>query len=204
MEIRYNNEVKRRKETEEALAREKEELEQVKLQLVTLKIKHEDMCIKAEEFEGKSKSELILTIANLKQQLALEKLRKDAMRKEMDNALKLVNENTSKHQNMCIKAEELESKYKKELILRKAYNIDADAMREERDNAIKLVHEITTTKQEVMKDPQLTSDGYTYEAEAIKRWINKGHDTSPMTNLKLSHTNLVPNRALRSAIQELV
>ncbi|CAI9109299.1 OLC1v1009101C1 [Oldenlandia corymbosa var. corymbosa] len=56
--------------------------------------------------------------------------------------------------------------------------------------------------QEIMKDPVVAADGYTYEAEAIRGWIDGGHDTSPMTNLKLTHTNLVPNLVLRSAIQE--
>ncbi|XP_074273004.1 U-box domain-containing protein 33-like [Silene latifolia] len=56
--------------------------------------------------------------------------------------------------------------------------------------------------QEVMKDPHIASDGYTYEAEALKGWLDAGHDTSPMTNLQLAHCNLVPNHALRSAIQE--
>jgi serine/threonine protein kinase len=56
--------------------------------------------------------------------------------------------------------------------------------------------------QEVMRDPHVAADGFTYEAEALKGWLDSGHDTSPMTNLKLDHSNLVPNRALRSAIQE--
>ncbi|CAL9237096.1 unnamed protein product [Arabidopsis halleri] len=55
---------------------------------------------------------------------------------------------------------------------------------------------------EVMKDPQLASDGFTYEAKAISTWLQGGHETSPMTNTKLLHTKLVPNLALRSAIQE--
>uniref|UniRef100_A0A2P2JS06 RING-type E3 ubiquitin transferase n=3 Tax=Rhizophora mucronata TaxID=61149 RepID=A0A2P2JS06_RHIMU len=56
--------------------------------------------------------------------------------------------------------------------------------------------------QEVMQDPHVAADGFTYEAEAIRGWLDSGHDTSPMTNLKLEHCNLVPNHALRSAIQE--
>lgn len=56
--------------------------------------------------------------------------------------------------------------------------------------------------QEVMQDPHVAADGFTYEAEALKGWLDSGHDTSPMTNLKLAHCNLVPNHALRSAIQE--
>ncbi|XP_057499480.1 U-box domain-containing protein 33-like [Actinidia eriantha] len=56
--------------------------------------------------------------------------------------------------------------------------------------------------QEIMQDPHIAADGFTYELEALKGWLDSGHDTSPMTNVKLSHCNLVPNRALRSAIQE--
>ncbi|XWS46100.1 hypothetical protein CRYUN_Cryun14cG0034500 [Craigia yunnanensis] len=56
--------------------------------------------------------------------------------------------------------------------------------------------------QEVMQDPHVAADGFTYEAEALKGWLDSGHDTSPMTNIKLAHCNLVPNLALRSAIQE--
>lgn len=53
-----------------------------------------------------------------------------------------------------------------------------------------------------MQDPVVAADGFTYEAEALKGWLESGHDSSPMTNLKLLHCNLVPNHALRSAIQE--
>ncbi|KAF8765442.1 hypothetical protein HU200_008587 [Digitaria exilis] len=56
--------------------------------------------------------------------------------------------------------------------------------------------------QEVMSDPHIAADGFTYEAEAIIGWLDSGHDTSPMTNLKLEHFELTPNRALRSAILE--
>lgn len=56
--------------------------------------------------------------------------------------------------------------------------------------------------QEVMKDPQIAEDGFTYEADAIKGWLNSGHVTSPMTNLKLDHCDLIPNYALSYAIQE--
>ncbi|XVE77149.1 hypothetical protein DITRI_Ditri13aG0038200 [Diplodiscus trichospermus] len=56
--------------------------------------------------------------------------------------------------------------------------------------------------QEVMQDPHVAADGFTYEAEALRGWLDSGHDASPMTNIKLAHCNLVPNLALRSAIQE--
>ncbi|XP_078163385.1 U-box domain-containing protein 33-like isoform X2 [Carex rostrata] len=56
--------------------------------------------------------------------------------------------------------------------------------------------------QEVMKDPHIAADGFTYEAEAIEGWFDSGQVTSPVTNLKLVHHDLIPNRALRSAILE--
>uniref|UniRef100_A0A2N9FE11 RING-type E3 ubiquitin transferase n=1 Tax=Fagus sylvatica TaxID=28930 RepID=A0A2N9FE11_FAGSY len=55
---------------------------------------------------------------------------------------------------------------------------------------------------EVMQDPHVAADGFTYEAEALRGWLDSGHDTSPMTNVKLEHCNLVPNHSLRSAIRE--
>ncbi|KAK1434722.1 hypothetical protein QVD17_00472 [Tagetes erecta] len=56
--------------------------------------------------------------------------------------------------------------------------------------------------QEIMKKPVVASDGFTYEEEALRGWLESGHNKSPMTNLELASSNLVPNHALRSAIQE--
>ncbi|KAL6222826.1 hypothetical protein ACLB2K_006216 [Fragaria x ananassa] len=56
--------------------------------------------------------------------------------------------------------------------------------------------------QEVMKDPHVAADGFSYEREAIGEWLRMGRDTSPMTNLQLKHTILVPNRTLRYLIQD--
>ncbi|XP_078169067.1 U-box domain-containing protein 57-like [Carex rostrata] len=63
-------------------------------------------------------------------------------------------------------------------------------------------HFICPIYQEVMKDPCIAADGFTYDAEAIKQWLSTGHNTSPMTNLSLPHHDLIPNRVLRSAIHE--
>lgn len=56
--------------------------------------------------------------------------------------------------------------------------------------------------QEVMTDPHIAPDGFTYEGDAIKGWFDSGHKTSPMTNLKLANCDLLPNYALYYAIQE--
>ncbi|KAK6142129.1 hypothetical protein DH2020_006997 [Rehmannia glutinosa] len=55
---------------------------------------------------------------------------------------------------------------------------------------------------EIMHDPQVAADGFTYEGDALRGWLKSGRETSPMTNLKLSHSNLVPNHSLRLAIQD--
>ncbi|KAL3651563.1 hypothetical protein CASFOL_004565 [Castilleja foliolosa] len=56
--------------------------------------------------------------------------------------------------------------------------------------------------QDVMKNPHLAADGFSYEFEAIDEWLKTGHDTSPMTNLRLTHKLLTPNHTLRSLIQD--
>jgi hypothetical protein len=44
--------------------------------------------------------------------------------------------------------------------------------------------------QEIMHGPQIAADGFTHEGDAIREWLENGHDTSPMTNLKLNHLSL--------------
>ncbi|XP_061944361.1 U-box domain-containing protein 33-like [Populus nigra] len=56
--------------------------------------------------------------------------------------------------------------------------------------------------QEIMHDPQVAADGFTYEGEALRGWLANGRETSPMTNLRLDHLHLTPNHALRLAIQD--
>ncbi|KAJ1693745.1 hypothetical protein LUZ63_010443 [Rhynchospora breviuscula] len=60
---------------------------------------------------------------------------------------------------------------------------------------------ICPIRQEVMRDPHIAADGYSYEAEAIKGWFQSGYNTSPMTNLVLPHLEIFPNHTLLTAIQ---
>ncbi|KAF5751462.1 U-box domain-containing protein 33-like [Tripterygium wilfordii] len=55
---------------------------------------------------------------------------------------------------------------------------------------------------EIMHDPQLAADGFTYEGEALCEWLENGRETSPMTNVKVCHLHLTPNHALRLAVQD--
>lgn len=53
---------------------------------------------------------------------------------------------------------------------------------------------------EVMDDPVMSADGFTYERSAIATWFQR-HDSSPMTREVVPPT-LIPNRSLRSRIAE--
>uniref|UniRef100_A0A803VF37 WD repeat, SAM and U-box domain-containing protein 1 n=1 Tax=Ficedula albicollis TaxID=59894 RepID=A0A803VF37_FICAL len=52
---------------------------------------------------------------------------------------------------------------------------------------------------ELMKDPVIATDGYSYEREAMENWISNRR-SSPMTNLPLQSLMLTPNRTLKMAI----
>ncbi|XP_056134464.1 WD repeat, SAM and U-box domain-containing protein 1 isoform X2 [Lampris incognitus] len=53
---------------------------------------------------------------------------------------------------------------------------------------------------ELMKDPVIAADGYSYERGAIESWINTKNRSSPMTNLPLMTTLLTPNHTLKMAM----
>ncbi|KAK1300014.1 putative U-box domain-containing protein 50 [Acorus calamus] len=55
-----------------------------------------------------------------------------------------------------------------------------------------------------MKNPYIAADGFSYEEEAIEEWLHSGHETSPMTNLRLKHKDLTPNHTLRSLINDWI
>jgi len=57
---------------------------------------------------------------------------------------------------------------------------------------------------DVMADPVSTADGFSYEREAILEWFMLGNQTSPLTGAPLVRSDLVPNHALRAAIQQYV
>jgi hypothetical protein len=56
--------------------------------------------------------------------------------------------------------------------------------------------------QERMVDPVILMDGFSYERRAIENWL-RNHSRSPMTNIPLPNTVLIPNRTLRNIIQEI-
>jgi len=50
-------------------------------------------------------------------------------------------------------------------------------------------------------DPVIAMDGHSYERTAIEQWFQAGRLTSPVTNERLASSSLMPNYALRSAIE---
>ncbi|KAL8096033.1 U-box domain-containing protein 35-like isoform X2 [Apium graveolens] len=62
-------------------------------------------------------------------------------------------------------------------------------------------HFICPILREVMDDPHVAADGYTYDRKAINKWFLE-NDKSPMTNLPLLSKSLIPNHSLLSAIME--
>ncbi|KAG5547149.1 hypothetical protein RHGRI_012986 [Rhododendron griersonianum] len=55
--------------------------------------------------------------------------------------------------------------------------------------------------QEVMEDPYVAADGFTYEHRAIKAWLER-HSLSPVTKLRLEHKVIIQNHTLRAAIED--
>ena len=55
---------------------------------------------------------------------------------------------------------------------------------------------------EAFSDPVAAADGHSFERTYIEAWFRAGHRTSPLTGCILPHTNLLPNHALRNAVDD--
>jgi hypothetical protein len=56
---------------------------------------------------------------------------------------------------------------------------------------------------EIMRQPVIMQDGYTYEKQAITNWISR-NNRSPMTNLPISNFQMIPNLIVSQLVRELV
>jgi len=56
---------------------------------------------------------------------------------------------------------------------------------------------------DVMTDPVVSADGYTYERAAIARWFETSRK-SPVTGQTLPHADLVPNQSVRTLLKMLI
>ncbi|KAH7519234.1 hypothetical protein FEM48_Zijuj08G0014300 [Ziziphus jujuba var. spinosa] len=86
-------------------------------------------------------------------------------------------------------------------VLKRLVDIANASVKVERNNVYAPSHYYCPILQEIMDDPHIAADGFTYEYQAIKAWLEK-HKVSPSTKLKLEHTMLTPNHTLRSAIHD--
>ena len=55
--------------------------------------------------------------------------------------------------------------------------------------------------QVAMTSPVIAADGHTYERTAIQHWL-QGSSISPVASDKLSHSRLVPNMLVKSALAQ--
>lgn len=55
---------------------------------------------------------------------------------------------------------------------------------------------------EIMTDPVLCEDGFSYERAAILEWFGKDRNTSPMTNSVLTSTELFENNKMKKEIEK--
>ncbi|KAL0738945.1 hypothetical protein Bca4012_015155 [Brassica carinata] len=62
-------------------------------------------------------------------------------------------------------------------------------------------HFLCPLLKDVMNEPCVAADGYTYDRHAIEEWFEK-HDTSPMTDSPIKNKDLLPNYTLYTAIME--
>lgn len=54
---------------------------------------------------------------------------------------------------------------------------------------------------EIMQDPVMCEDGFSYERSAITEWFSKDKATSPMTNSVLTTTEVYENSKLKNEIE---
>lgn len=166
LEQKYKDESKLRKETECALAIERESIAKVRLGLEALENEHNNLRLKAEELESNYTDELILRkeaeIALDKERNELEAMTQvfETCKIEQDDLNSQVRTWQDKHDQELSLRKETEdslSRQKEELEIVKglleAYNQEADAMRDERDSALETVQELKRKHLEERQPP---------------------------------------------------
>ncbi|VVA10305.1 PREDICTED: U-box [Prunus dulcis] len=86
-------------------------------------------------------------------------------------------------------------------VLKRLVGLADSSLKIDRNHVDAPSHYFCPILQEIMEDPHIAADGFTFEFRAIKAWLEK-QNVSPVTRLRLKHSALTPNHTLRSAIQE--
>lgn len=103
-------------------------------------------------------------------------------------------ESPKEHPGWILEPEESPKKGRKETIEKSKSN--------ESDEDPRLEDFKCPISMEIMRDPHVAADGFTYEAEEFRKWLRSGGRTSPKTNKPLENHNLVPNHTLRIIIKD--
>ncbi|EOA36842.1 hypothetical protein CARUB_v10008712mg [Capsella rubella] len=208
----YNEQLRQRKEMEESIKRQEEELEKIKKEKEeacsiskNLMQLYEDEVRQRKETEemGKRRREELEKVKKEKEEacsvgqnfmrLYEEEARR---RKGTEEELSKVSAEKDAASSVCSEILLLLQSYTRRHGIPSGFSNEESVARQPPS------YFICPISQEVMREPRVAADGFTYEAESLREWLDNGHETSPMTNLRLAHNNLVPNHALRSAIQE--
>ncbi|KAL9304682.1 putative U-box domain-containing protein 55 [Arabidopsis thaliana] len=208
----YNEQLRHRKEMEESMKRQEEELEKTKKE-------KEEACMISKnlmqlyEDEVRQRKEAEELVKRRREELEKVKKEKEEACSVGQNFMRLYEEEARRRKGteeelskVAAEKDAASSVCSEILLLLQSYTrrhgtpsgfSDEDSVTRQPPSYF-----ICPISQEVMREPRVAADGFTYEAESLSEWLDNGHETSPMTNLKLAHNNLVPNHALRSAIQE--
>ncbi|XP_058213627.1 U-box domain-containing protein 34-like [Rhododendron vialii] len=114
---------------------------------------------------------------------------------------------TEEMAQMALKCSELRCRDRPDLetevlpLLKKLADMEDGTLRLKRNSIQPPNHHFCPILQEVMEDPYIAADGFTYEHKAIKAWLER-YGLSPVTKLRLQHKVLIQNHTLRSAIQD--
>ncbi|KAG5547152.1 hypothetical protein RHGRI_012989 [Rhododendron griersonianum] len=114
---------------------------------------------------------------------------------------------TEEMAQMALKCSELRCRERPDLetevlpLLKKLADMEDGTLRLQRNSIQPPNHYFCPILQEVMEDPYIAADGFTYEHRAIKAWFER-YGLSPVTKLRLQHKVLIQNHTLRSAIQD--
>ncbi|KAL0733392.1 hypothetical protein Bca4012_009602 [Brassica carinata] len=86
-------------------------------------------------------------------------------------------------------------------VLKRLVETANSKIKKEQSNVRAPSHYFCPILKELMEEPEIAADGFTYERKAILAWLEK-HNISPVTRQKLDHFKLTPNNTLRSAIRD--
>ncbi|KAI8553438.1 hypothetical protein RHMOL_Rhmol05G0016000 [Rhododendron molle] len=114
---------------------------------------------------------------------------------------------TEEMAQMALKCSELRCRDRLDLetevlpFLKKLADMEDGTLRIQRNSIQPPNHYSCPILQEVMEDPYIAADGFTYEHRAIKAWLER-YGLSPVTKLRLQHKVLIQNHTLRSTIKD--